>query len=165
MPQRINASRAVFSVNLKSPSAENLIVGNPRPQNRRSNNMSLRAVSPLESPPIQQAKVDPILFPSDRRMSRRKVSNQAMMPRAIDRPQTMHSSAVRELEGDLEAVEIQPLTEEKLPEQVEMKIVNDKTDTVNTTLSAESEVAEIEEPYLIDRPIFLLSQKYFGTRY
>lgn len=166
--QRINAPRAVFSANMNSSLVRKPGSGYALPQIRRTNNMHLRAVGPLEQPTGQPTKIEPTMPPSDRRMSRRNVHNQTIMPRAISR-QPVSLAPLQEPAQHMEVSPVHPLTEDRYPEQVQGKTVHNETrehippEYVSPSLNSEADV--IEESYLIDRPVYLLSQKYFGTRY
>lgn len=131
--------------------------------------MQLKVVSTPEQPGIPRSNIMPVIPRSDRSMSRRQINQQTIMPRALSRQQPVPFSPVKELAECMETADIQPLTEEMLTERIDEKTVAWQTSKLIPPLiaspSSDLDAAEIEESYLIDIPVYLLSQKYFGTRY
>ncbi len=164
MPQRIDAARVVVSVNMKSPGVENHRPGNTPRQNR----MNLRPTAETESPGIILSTAKPILPPPDRRMSRRQASNQGVRPLELVRNRVQPSPPVQAAVEALESAPIEPILESKWTDQeVQTDYVKPSlaSSTPLAVVSPESVTNEIEESNPIDLPVYLLSQKYFGTRY
>jgi len=166
--QRINASRVVVSVNMKSPATENLRSVSPHPHNQRQNRMNLRSVGESESPPASSIVADSMLAP-DRRMSRRKISNQGIRPLDLVRNRAVASPHVQPTVETIEEAPIQLVPDMTRPAHPETKADYNKSILVNApaiaVVSPPPEGEELEDAYVIDRPVYLLSQKYFCTRY
>lgn len=166
MSQRIDASRAVFSTNMRSPGVEK---GFAAPQSRSSKQMHLRAVDLPVQTVHQQAAIEPAAPSSDRRMFRRKVNRLEMMPHALSKPKIKSFDSPQTFaDENLNVFDFQPFNEAAQPEQVYEPVVYNKaamTYPQENIRSSDMETEETEEAYFVDRPVFLLGQKYFGTRF
>ncbi len=168
MTQRINASRVVVSVNMKSPATENPRQVSPHPYKLRQNRMNLRSAAEPESPPASPIVADSMLT-ADRRMSRRKISNQGIRPLGLVRNRAEASPHVQAKVETIEEAPIQLVPDMTSRAHPETKADYNKSVLVNSpaiaVVSPQSEGEELEDAYVIDRPAYFLSQKYFGTRY
>lgn len=163
MPQRINAARVVVSVNMKSPTNDH-----PGPARTQSQ-------TPIQNHPDlgsgRQLDYDqsiPIPSLSDRRMSRRKPGNQGINPLgwSVNRSDTF--SPLQSNPEITEVVSFHSRQEMEEPDYSKITAHDTRADVADSpmiTASPQLEAENLEETYNVDRPVYLLSQKYFGTRY
>lgn len=170
MFQRMDASRVVFNSNKKSSVAEKPASGFALPQSRNPN-LRLRTINPTEQANHSQNRIGVSKPSADRRMSRRRVQSNILSFEAVPQQDETPFEVQRFTETDnLQNMFFgSPATETLLPEQAYEPGVHHHNAPPNSFLSpvAQSslEKEETEESYSIDRPVFLLSQKYFGTRF
>lgn len=164
MSQRINASRVVVRVNNNSPAAKDK---SKIPQNRRSGRTSTGSVVlPPSSPsPPPSDRSIPL---SNRRMSRSQPGNQGI-PLEMFRQQASPLPPVQATPGVRRRVP--PPAGFAVPPADQLQTSTSKYSApfpaapavADVTLSPEP--PEYDEDYTEDLPAYLLSQKYFGTRF
>lgn len=169
MSQRIDAIRSVFSVNLKSSIADKPGSGFAQPQSRQPGRVHLRAVTLPEPEVKHTARTKVISPPPDRRMFRRRVEHPVLQPAGMSRQAFQTSDPKSSALVNDPAVDHVPsfLPESKPMEQVPVPVIEHEAIMVRPHVQEDTipEYEEYDETYVIDRPVFLLSQKYFGTRY
>jgi len=167
--QRIDVLRSVFSVNLNSSIAEKPGSGYAPPQSRQPGRMHLRAVSPPAPVLKQPARMEAVSPPPDRRMFRRRVDRLIPQPPGVSRHGIKSSPPASSFPVDDLLIDNSPsfhagkeLMEQAAVLAAKHEAVLAKPVVIEDTFTDPEDIAE---SYIIDRPVFLLSQKYFGTRF
>lgn len=168
MSQRIDALRSVFSVNLRSSTADKPGSGFSQPQSRQPGRVHLRAVKPPEPDRRQPARIETVSPPPDRRMFRRRNERPVIQAPGISR-QAFHAAPAPDPPVHDAAADrgVTFRTDLETLEPVFIPAIEHETvlARANVPEKAVPDSEEDDETYLIDRPLFLLSQKYFGTRF
>lgn len=167
MSQRIDALRSVFSVNVRSSVSDKPGSGFAQAQSRQPGRVHLRAVSPPGPDVKQPSQTESISAPpDDRRMFRRRVERPALQPLGMSRQANAAKSGALVNDPAVDQIpswfpELEPRDQAAVP-VIEPEDILARPHVLE---NASSVYAEEEETYMVDRPVFLLSQKYFGTRY
>lgn len=130
--------------------------------------MHLRPAGEPESATASPIAAEPTLSSPDRKMSRRKPANQGKKPLELITTRAQTSPF------DINNMGTEAMSSGVVPEknwaQPSEGIRNRKDIThpgpsLVIPVLPETNEEELEEDYSVDRPFYLLSQKYFGTRY
>lgn len=163
MSQKINASRVVVKVNNNSPAAKDK---SKIPQNRRSARTNTGPAVMPPSPPSQPPS-DRTIPQSNRRMTRNQPGNQGIPLEMFK--QRASPSSVQATPGVRRRVS--PPAGFAVPPADQMPAPASKYRAPFPDLPLVADVAnspeppEYDEDYNEDLPAYLLSQKYFGTRF